>query len=532
MRAIPHLSPRVGRVAASCALALCATGCSSLYLHSEARQTQAEAAAKAWADVGSASLLSAERANLAKLADAEQATQRRVAAAIRDQAAAAIVAPPSAASGASPTERYVRATVLVPARERFEKLAGPMRDYDERIKAADELAPIQEEIEGVSARLSSLGAPTSDCDALPAPPAALPPAALEWLGSLRNPAQAGARDDLEALRAACERRREMRAEHSRAGIREARDSLLAAAIAQRDRDRLELTRQRAVFAVAKARFEAALTAYSAELARSAAPDKTLAESVASAASTLRQAISALRGLQNAFAKEFIAAETISSIDSALAAVASGEAGEDASKLTTFAVQAPAIIDRYRAAMAEARKPLALPLLIRRNAEQLERDAAAADARLIEAKVAVGDRLIKAAKDEAAALRRSTGELEHAESLIPGLLDRPWAQALAASSGSGNNNGNAKRLLLSGAARYLDAMSRLDGERYRLEYERIALDHERGLAYSEASVGQWANLIGSGVGQLEAFAKGGINNATLLDIAKVLGLFTIGIGVNK
>ena len=52
------------------------------------------------------------------------------------------------------------------------------------------------------------------------------------------------------------------------------------------------------------------------------------------------------------------------------------------------------------------------------------------------------------------------------------------------------------------------------------------------SYAEASVAQWANLIGAGVSQLDTFAKGGIDKTVLSDLAKVLGLFWIGNGVNK
>jgi 3-oxoacyl-(acyl-carrier-protein) synthase len=111
-------------------------------------------------------------------------------------------------------------------------------------------------------------------------------------------------------------------------------------------------------------------------------------------------------------------------------------------------------------------------------------------------------------------------------MLPAALDEPWAEALFKSSGK------AKQLLLSGTARFLDAASRLEGERYSLEYARLAIDHERGLAYAEISVAQWGNLIGTGIGQLEAFAKGGIDKAVLSDIAKIIGLFWIGHGVSK
>lgn len=504
------------------------TGCANLYLHSDTRQQQAETAAKAWAEVDHESLFAAERDNLAKLATAEQDTQARVAAAMRDYLAATITA------GGSPGEtpeararRSVDAMVLKRARAEFETLVGPVERHDRQIKAADERAPVEKSVAGLAWRLSGMGSPVLSCADLGEAPA-LSSAAQSWLEGLPLRARIGADDSLASLRRDCARLKELAAKHQAQGIDTTPMGKMKDAVAQRDADNRDLLRQNAAFQAAKARYEFALAEYNAAEAAAKAPgaDATLTAAVGNAAALLKVQIGILRSLNNAFAREFVATETLESIDGALSAIVSGQAGEGASKGVVLAVQAPALIDRYRAAMAEARKPLVLPLLIRRNAEQLQRDAAAADARLIHAKVELSGRIVDAVALEAAALRRSIRELEAAERLRPGALGEPWAEAQAATSGK------AKQLLLSGTALYLDAKSRLEGARYKLEYARIAVDHQRGLAYAETSVAQWGNLIGAGVGQLEAFARGGIDKAMLTELAKVLGLLWIGHGVNE
>ncbi|HSW26722.1 MAG TPA: hypothetical protein VLJ62_28465 [Burkholderiaceae bacterium] len=515
-------------VAGACALAACASGCANLYLHSDTRQQQAEAMTKAWAEVEHATLFATERENLAKLAQAEEQTQLRVAAAKREHLAAVITA--SATEGESApgrTARSVASVVVKGAQSEFTALVGPLDGYDKRVKAADELAPIENSIAGLGVRMQVSDSPVGGCADL-GDGAGLPAKAQQWLDSLTGAARTGARDSLRTLRDDCVRLDAKKAEQRANGVDAAPLGKMKAAIAQRDADRRELALQRTVFQNAKARYDAALAQYvtAEDAARAPAADETAAAKVAKAAETLRTEIGLLRGLNNAFAKEFIGNETLDSIDGSLSAIAAGKAADDAKKGVVFAVQAPSLIDRYRAALAESKKPLVLPLLIRRNAEQLQRDAAAADVKLVQAKVETSEQIVAAVQAEAAALRRAIRELEQARKLNASALDQPWAEALAATSGK------SKQLLLSGTARYLDAVSRLQGERYQLEYARIALDHQRGLAYAETSVAQWANLIGAGVGQLDAFAKGGIDKAVLSDIAKIIGVFWIGHGVNK
>lgn len=526
MTAIQLRSLRLGGFAATVSIALATSGCANLYLHSDTRQHQAEAASKAWTDVETSTLFTTERENLDKLAEAEQQTQVHVAAAIRDYMAAAIVNPgrEGEASGAR-EKRTLQGTVLKPARAQFESLVGPFDSYDQRIQAADKLLPSQRSIEGLVARLQDIGSPTSDCPNATDPPAPDAPTQT-WLDTLSAGARAGAKDDLKTLAEDCKTLLNLIAEQKAAGVDAAPVGQLKAAVGQLERDRRDVTSQRTVFLRAKARYDAALKAHAEAVAAAAGAPADVGATVAAKAALLKQAIDQLRLLQNAFAREFVAAETIDSIDVSLSAIAAGKEDDDSSKGVVFAIQAPALIDRYRTALAEARKPLVLPLLIRRNAEQLQRAAAAADVKLTEAKVEVSTRIVAAVLAQAAALRRATRELDDAAGPNAAVLDQPWADAMA------STRGRQKQLLLSGTARYLDAASRLQGERYRLEYARIALDHQRGLAYAEASVAQWANLIGAGVSQLDTFAKGGIDKTVLSDLAKVLGLFWIGNGVNK
>lgn len=520
----PKRSPlRPLGIVAWATLAMAASGCSNLYLHSPVRQQQAEAATKAWGEVDNAVLFTAERENLAKLAEAEQLAQVHVAAAIRENLATVIANPgagdPNKETAPARQARSVRSTVLSKSREAFEQLVGTKDAYEARIKIDDMRKPLQREIEIVLAHLAEIDSPPVGCSE-PGEPTVAPEAIQAWLSSLHKDARIGANDDLRNLEKQCEELRALPNPEPKSGAEEIR------ALQKLNNDKRDLLKLRSQFSLAKVGYDLALKAYAVAVAAAAPADVTLSASVAAKAADVMQAITVLRGLQNVLAQEFVANQTIDSIDSALSAIVAGKVADDAKKEVVFAVQAPALIDRYRAAMAEAKKPLVWPLLIRRNAEQIQRDAAAADIKLMESKIAVSVRIVEAVRAEADALRRAQIELEAADGLRPGLLDQPWAEALE------SGTGRPKQLLLSGTARYLDAVSRLEGERFRLQYTRIAFDHERGLAHAQASAAQWANLIGAGVGQMESFAKGGINDAVISDFAKVLGLFWVGHGVNK
>ena len=525
------VAAKLGRWMSALAIAAAASGCAHSYLHSPTRQKQAEATTLAWAEVDNATLISTERENLKKLLQAEQDTQTRVAAARRQYLAAVIVAP--LAADKERATQSISTRLYAKAQQELAALVGPLDAYDRQIAAADQATPIRTDIDEAAQRLKARGSPVSDCAARGSDEA-LPPAASQWLATLDKTARTDANDDLRTLRTECARLAALGASDD-----QALGPVLKAALVDRNGDRLDLGAKRKVFDSARQRYESALNAHQAAEAEAqkAPADATLAGRLAAAATTLRTQIDALRGLNNALAQEFIASETLDSIDSALAAIAASDAGEDTRKGVVFALLAPALIDRYRAAIAESKKPLALPLLIRRNAEQLQRDAAATDVRLLNARLALGERIVAAVHTQAAALRRVLRELDQARALDsvdsagaakPNMFDRQlsWPEALDATEGP------ARQMLLSGAARYLDAMSRLEGERYRLAYARIATDHERGLAYAETSVAQWANLIGAGVGQLDALGKGGVDGAVLSDLAKVLGLFWIGRGVNQ
>jgi hypothetical protein len=105
-----------------------------------------------------------------------------------------------------------------------------------------------------------------------------------------------------------------------------------------------------------------------------------------------------------------------------------------------------------------------------------------------------------------------------------------AQALLSTFESASPD--AKELLYTAAARYLDVVNRLSARRYRLEYMRIAAMHELGLAYAEVNMKQWQALIGATVEQVAAAGASGIKAENISALINTLGVLWIAHGVNR
>jgi hypothetical protein len=499
------------------------SGCSSLYLKSEVRQQQAAAATKAWGEVDVAALFAAERENLAKLAAEEAATQRRMAEARLEGYARGVVRPPR--EGETAAQRSLDEVMLKAARADLLRLVGTREAFAEMSRHEAATAGHRRVAAEHGNALRAMDSPVFDCRTLDAVGGAEAEAVKAFLASLADGARIGAESDLDRLGKACA---------AIAEVPKPPAAVLTSALGQAQE---RIARDETTKAAAEARSVGARQAYQrAEKALSAAQaeaagrpdDATATAKVQAAAATLQAAFSALASLQDAFAKQLVAKESLDSLDAALAAVAAGTVPEGASKAVILAVRAPSILDRWQAANAAAKKPLVLPFLLRANAERIQFGAATAEVQRHDTRIAASQRLREATLAQAIAVRNAINDVERAAAPPhAAVLGEPWTAAI-----EGPLPADRKQLLVRGAASWIDAMTRLDGERRAAEFARIAIENEAGLAWAEASAAQWANLIGLGVQQLDEFAQGGIDKAVLSDLAKVLGLFWIGHGVNE
>ncbi|HET9645571.1 MAG TPA: hypothetical protein VFP68_19940, partial [Burkholderiaceae bacterium] len=236
-------------------------------------------------------------------------------------------------------------------------------------------------------------------------------------------------------------------------------------------------------------YEAARGEYEMALAESTSLPSA-AERVSTAADKLNKAVSALDAAQDALSAQFLSNERIDSLDAFVQAVteakADGSVPERANKATVAFILLPGLIDDARASLAQARKPLALPLLIRRNHERLKLEAATREIEARRAIVRLSMEIVEADYERAVQLWLASRDLD-----VPGVKALHGRRCIEAFSTAGPNE---KELMYMSAARYLDTLNRLTARRYRLEYLRVAAWHELALAYAEVDMKQWQSLI--------------------------------------
>jgi hypothetical protein len=181
-----------------------------------------------------------------------------------------------------------------------------------------------------------------------------------------------------------------------------------------------------------------------------------------------------------------------------------------------------LLDEAKQALADSKKPLAMPLLIRRNYEELRLQAAQREIAARETMVSLSRQLIDAVYDEAHELSRV---VKLGEEGLRSLQDKRFLDAFSQAKGEQRVH------LYTAVARYLDVINRLDARRYKLEYMRIAASHELSLAYAEVNMKQWQSLIGTTVQQAADFSGSGIKADQIINLLNAAGVVWIGAGVN-
>lgn len=489
--------------------ALLLAGCANLRLHNEARDLQGQAARKAWADVDLRAVVDAERTNLKTLLDAELETQDQVAAGIRDFRLSYMI-----------RSQSVQAGLLDPLDERLRALVGSsaqLHDAQQAILAQRAADATQQQ---TARPLKALGLPVPSCKDLVG--GKVPDAVAKWKEGRHGNNQIAAVDvTIDEMRKGCEAKPPMTDDvlHARLGgaVKQAWDEYQSS-VAELAARRKDASDRKEAYAKAVQAYEAAASSPSAK--------PGLQDQVATAAQALNKAAKALES--NAYAAKFIAEEKLKALDELTQSIIENQAGDapakDTPRSAAAAVLIPKLVDDASTAFAASKKPLALPLLIQRNHEQLNLEAARRDIDASETVVRLSRELVDAIFAQAEQLQLARDELTQGR--VKPKLGTAFFDAFK------GGTADEKEVLYSSAARYLDALGRLDAQRYRLEYQRIAACHERTLAYADVNLKQWEALIGATVNQAADFSAGGLKPETLGNLFNTLGIFYIGAGVNK
>ena len=265
-----------------------------------------------------------------------------------------------------------------------------------------------------------------------------------------------------------------------------------------------------------------------------------------------------------------AAPAASAASPAASAVASPAASASApkSKAALLVVGLSKLDDDTRKALAQAKIPLNVPLMMARDQEQLKLSAANVDVAAWQTQLDVAKLLLTAITDELRQLWIAHKELTFETKVVAGAgsrdsskqpkgkqsregkQDGASANAVPASAAEDNPihmqrlllmrydlalaaaTPDEKNYLLTATVRYLDAANRLSALREKLEYRRIAAGYDRSLAYSAVNVQRWQSLISVTTDQVADFYAAGFKPETIANLVHAASLLWIGNGVNK
>ena len=489
-------------------------GCSSLRLYSQTRDKQGEAVKKAWAEVDAKAVITTQRDNMGALLQEQLRTQDRVSGASRDQQIRSMVT----------ADNGTTASLLIePASKEIAALAGSTQALKQWLANRQYDADHLVSMENFAREFDRFGFETPSCDDLKNGKAA--ETLSGWIAS--NSGSGGiVFGTLKAARKECENYREGEAPLAPGVQRVPLGGRLSAqaALASSAQAALEERRQQSL--AARNAFKAAQGEYDAAVAQLQA-GADARETVQAAAKKLQDSLKLLVSASDVFAVKFLSQERRDSINAFLAAVADTPAGKEAPPGSSRAAMAlillPDLFDNARQSLADAKKPLLVPLLIRKNHEQLNLEAANRN-------IAAQETLVELGRAKLDALAAQAGQLQRSLDAI-GPISAEAKSARVADVGKLNSVEDRRRIFQA-LGLYLDAHGRLAAQVKGFDYKRDAAVHERSLSLAEVNVLQWNSLIGTTVDQLADFGTTGIKPEHVVGLFNSLTLLWIGSGVNK
>lgn len=545
------------RLGALLLVATLVSGCAGARLYSETRDKQGQAAQASWRKLDLGSVVDTARSNLNQVLQAQLDTQDKLAAAIRNNRLRALVEQPLDTGLVANIHAQLEGLIGSAAQN---NKAPSQVIAESRLAMGDYQAALTDKASNDRTfTRHALAVPA--CAEVQGPE--LPEALARFMHSANPMQRADMEAALDALRAECESHS---LEQTYAAVfRGMQGGLMAAALSQQQMDKAQLEAAQTATLQLRLDYQAALKAYNAAVAEAAlagapvitaasaptaagaagtgsCPDgpKTGAAAIVKAAAAgqrLCQIVSLIDLAQDAFSVSFISQERLDALDKFVTTVtkahADGTLPADASEAAKAFVLLPQLMVEARNALAAAKKPLALPLMIRRNMEQLKLDGANKEIALLRTRVQLSQAIVESLYAQAVQLWRAHAALSaDGSNAQDGLVDMrstlagPMVEAFAKATP------DQRELLYYAASMYLDAVNRLSARHYKLAYLRIATFQEVSLSYAEVNLKQWSNLIGGTVEQVAESAALGFKPATLSALLNTLGIFYIGQGVNK
>lgn len=515
---------RIMFVGISAVLAGVLTGCSGLRLHSETRDKQGEAVKDSWSKMDAKAVIVAQRENSARLLKEELEAQDRIGQAISDQTIRRAAFGWTGMKLGKAVDDALSETVGDAAR--FVQWADAYQ------KQLDETAKLR----FIARRFEVRGLELPSCELVVNIDEGIRKTTRAPIDAW-NTAQTDARRRLDEQYKALEQRCVfvMEAATKVKGLEPGLAGELGTQLGVLSKADKELQGLRNRHQTARNILRVAQTEYDAAVAEATA-DPSASTKVAAAADKVGKVVDALLKADDAFSLKLVSEIRRDSIDNFFAVLATPEGQalpKDAPKAALALKIIPELSDQARTALADANKPLLVPLVMRKNYEQLNvealtREIAAKETRLeiqrsrLELLRAKGRRLSEA-KDaftgvSATLVSAKLGDVDRAECTEP---------KTKSSKGCVDQRASVRNA----AARYFDATGRLDTEARKAQYKSYGAMYEEALGLAEVNVLHWDALIGTSVDQLASYGRSGIKAERILALINSLTLLWIGSGVN-
>lgn len=300
-------------------------------------------------------------------------------------------------------------------------------------------------------------------------------------------------------------------------------SLLVAALKQLSDDEAG----RGEVDVARRSAQTALAAAEKEFADATAnilPSATAyAETIAAAATRLRERVESIEAAQEGIAIEVVAKVRLDRIEEILNAVAGGQV--DTSKWSPELRQAvalagtlPALVDEASRMLRDAARPRLVPFELAKQHQRLVVEEAEMISAVLDNRLDASTRIVEAYTAEGSTLVfvRKTAEK---------FRDKTFDQANAVSDAA------RKRELYEALGVYFDDVARFQRDQRLWEYRRLATKHDEVIIHSKYAALMWQNLNDGIAATLAGYHGSGIKPETIAEFLKAFGLIYIGVGVN-
>jgi len=501
-------------------------GCANFPIHSETRDKQGQAVKKAWSEVDIKGRITTARENLTTLLGRELATEDKLSVTKRDQLIR------SMATGGSVQTRLVE-----PINKSLAALVGGKLQAEAWLAATSDESEISRQLAVATNELTAVGLEMPSCSDIDKPQTLAVFKQHIENGGLRGGAAKAGHHKASSL---CKdpKRTATSLVQVDGAIKATLDELKAANVAL-EAERSNLLNVRNAYRAALDAHDHAVSALKV--------DPKAREKVAKAAKEVEEYVKQLSDAQDNFSVKFLSDERKLSLDRFLAAVAGTKAGEPppegASKAAVALILFPDLVDQTAQSLVDAKKPTLVPLVLRKQYEQIRSDAAGrgiaaqeATVAIIRHKLEVQTRRVEkylmagnglAAVDEKFLRMTPVAVMSKVENSLPDAESDRHLKPGASKMGDLEQ----RKTILRAAGEYLDAETRMKGEVGKLEYRQMSTKHERALALAESNALQWEALIGSAVDQLTDYGAAGIKPEMIVALLNSLTLLWIGIGVN-